>query len=190
MKKIKLFVAIAMVLAVGTVQTSCIGKFKLTGKLLNWNRHIDDKFVNELVFLGLAIVQVYTIAVLVDGLILNSIEFWSGSNPVSMNEGEKETKVIEQDGVKYLVTATQNRFDFIQLEGKNKGEAGALVYNPETQTWRYEGDNQSIDLVKLNPDGTALVYLPNGKSYTVENSSNGLATLKSLISSRNFVVER
>ena len=31
--------------------SSCIGSFALHGKLLDWNRNISSKFVNELVFL-------------------------------------------------------------------------------------------------------------------------------------------
>ena len=30
--------------------TSCIGSFSLTNRLLGWNQHVGNKFVNELVF--------------------------------------------------------------------------------------------------------------------------------------------
>jgi hypothetical protein len=190
MKKSKVFFAIALVMAISFVQTSCIGSFKLSGKVLKWNKGLGNKFINELVFLLLVVVQVYSITMLIDGLILNTIEFWTGSNPMAMNAGEYETKVVEQNGVKYQVTASQNRFDFIQLEGAQKGQTGALVYNPDTQTWSYEGQNQSIRLLKLNADGTATAYLPNGQSKTVDGSGNGLASLKAFARSVHYYAER
>lgn len=74
----------ALLLAfVGLVGTSCIGSFSLTSGIADWNRKVsEEKWVNELVFLGLVIIPVYGFAILVDAILLNSIEFWSGSNPV------------------------------------------------------------------------------------------------------------
>lgn len=51
MKKNYLSVAIVIALAASMVSTSCIGSFSLTNKLLSWNNTIDNKFINELVFL-------------------------------------------------------------------------------------------------------------------------------------------
>ncbi|MDE6279855.1 MAG: DUF3332 domain-containing protein, partial [Paramuribaculum sp.] len=62
--------------------SSCIGSFSLTNKLLSWNRQVDNKFVNELVFFAFWILPVYEVAGAADLLVLNSIEFWSGSNPM------------------------------------------------------------------------------------------------------------
>ena len=73
----------ATTLASSVLFSSCIGSFGLTNKLLDWNRNIDSKFVNELVFVAFWIVPVYEISALADILVLNSIEFWSGNNPVA-----------------------------------------------------------------------------------------------------------
>jgi len=190
MKKINVFFSIAIVIAIGFAQSSCIGSFKLTNKVHHWNQNLGNKFVNELVFLVFVIVPVYEISLLIDGVILNLIEFWTGSNPMAMNAGEHETKIVEQNGVKYQVTASQNRFDFIQLEGPQKGTKGALVYNPTIQTWSYEGNNQSIKLVQLSKNGTANVFLPNGKLVNVENTQKGLATLKAIVNTRTLIAEK
>ncbi len=190
MKKFTAVIAIAIVLAIGYTQTSCIGSFKLTNKVLEWNKGLGDRFVSELVFLVLVVVPVYEISLLIDGLVLNTIEFWTGSNPMAMNAGDHETKIIEQNGLKYSVTASQNRFDFIQLEGPNKGTAGALVYSPESKSWSYEGANQSIKLVELTKNGTANAFLPNGKTFNVEPNQNGVATLKVFVNTRSQVAEK
>ncbi len=68
--------------AAGT--SGCIGGFNLTHKLYGWNLGIGDgRWIAWLVFLAFVIVPIYQITLIVDALILNSIEFWSGSNPVS-----------------------------------------------------------------------------------------------------------
>ena len=83
---------VCAVLAGSILFTSCIGSFKLWNNLKDWNQGVGNKFVNELVFIALHIVPVYEIAYLADVIVFNSIEFWSGSNPVASNE-TKEIKV-------------------------------------------------------------------------------------------------
>ncbi len=183
MKRIKKFLAVMLIIALGIFQTSCIGSFSLTSSLHSWNSNVGSKIVNELVFIAMVIIPVYEVTILVDGIVLNTIEFWSGSNPMTMQEGETDTQIVQQNGVKYRVTASKNRFDFEQLKGQEKGTKGALVYNPETQSWSYEGENQSFKLVEMANNGTANVFLPNGKVINVEANGNGLALLKSVVSS-------
>jgi len=190
MKKLNAFAAIVIIMAIGYTQSSCIGSFKLTNKVLQWNRGLGDKFINELMFLVLIVVPVYEISLLIDGLILNTLEFWTGSNPMAMNAGEQESKIVEQNGIKYQITASQNRFDFIQLEGSQKGTSGALVYNPESRSWCYEGNNRSIKLVELTNSGNAAAYLPNGKTYNVAPNQFGVAALKAIVNSSTIVAER
>ena len=190
MRKIQISLAALMVLSLSFVQTSCIGGFKLTNKVYDFNKNLGSKFVNELVFLLMVIVPVYEISLLIDGLIINSIEFWTGSNPMAMNTGETETKIIEQNGTKYQVTASHNRFDFIQLEGVNKGVSGALVYDDIAGIWSYEDGLRSLKLLKLNADGTAAAFLPNGKQVDLVVGSDGLATLKSALKSYHFMAEK
>lgn len=190
MKKFTAFIAIALMIVIGYTQTSCIGSFKLTNKVLEWNKSLGNKFVNELVFLVFVVVPVYEISILIDGLVLNTLEFWTGSNPMAMNPGEHETKIVEQNGIKYQITASQNRFDFTQLEGPQKGTSGALVYNPTSKSWSYEGANQSIKLVELTKNGTANVFLPKGKSFNVDVNQNGVAALKAIVNSRTLVAEK
>lgn len=190
MKKINVFFSIVIIIAIGFAQSSCIGSFKLANKVHKWNQGLGNKFVNELVFLVFIVVPVYEISLLIDGLILNTLEFWTGSNPMAMKTGDQETKIVEQNGLKYQVTASQNRFDFTQLEGSEKGAKGALVYNPAKQTWSYEGNNKSIKLIELTKQGTANVFLPNGEIINVDNTQNGIATLQAIIKSKSLIAEK
>ena len=96
----KSYLTIAVVLALGASMTlqSCLGSFALSNKVLNWNRQVGDKFVNELVFVAFWILPVYEMSLLADILVINSIEFWSGENPVVA-----QTKVVDGKDAKYLV---------------------------------------------------------------------------------------
>ena len=88
----KHFKLTALLLSATILLTSCIGSFGLTNKVLDWNKSVGDKFVNELVFIALHIVPVYEISIFIDVVVLNSIEFWTGDNLVAE---PGETKVVK-----------------------------------------------------------------------------------------------
>ena len=73
---------IPVLLAACILLTGCTGPFALTKKLHSWQTGFDDKWVDEVAFLGCIILPVYSLATLADGLILNSVEFWTGENPM------------------------------------------------------------------------------------------------------------
>ena len=54
----KHFKLMAAMLSVTLVLTSCIGSFNLTNKVKSWNEGLGNKFVNELVFIGMHIIPV------------------------------------------------------------------------------------------------------------------------------------
>ena len=61
----------------------CYGEFALTKELYRFNGDIHpNSFVQSLVMWALALLWVYSIAILVDVVILNLIEFWTGDNPM------------------------------------------------------------------------------------------------------------
>jgi hypothetical protein len=88
------------VLALGAVAaqgTGCIGSFGLFNKVLDWNKGVSgNKFLNWLVFLAFLIVPVYEFVLLADFLVLNSIEFWSGKNPISDASGAPGERRVAQ----------------------------------------------------------------------------------------------
>ncbi len=93
-------VALATALA---FSTGCWGSFGLSRKLWGWNDHVSqEKFAKWLVFLGLCIIPVYEVSVFADSVLFNSIEFWSGKNPITMNEGDREVMAVRTDGGVHL----------------------------------------------------------------------------------------
>ena len=146
----------ALLLAATIVLSSCVGSFRLTNNIKDWNEGLGDKFVNELVFVALHIVPVYPIAMFVDGVVLNSVEFWTGDNPVAE---VGETKVVKNsNGDEIEIVATENGYSL-----SNGETAMNLVFDKEQQLWSAEYNNQVTKLVKLNGDNTAQLFVGDGE---------------------------
>ena len=85
-----------------------------------------------------------------DALVINSIEFWSGTNPMA-NVGD--VKKVKGENGDYLVKTLENGYS-ITKEGEDS--AMELIYNKEANTWNVIADGVSTELLKMNNDGTAL----------------------------------
>lgn len=165
MKKTTLFIMSALLVFTSTLQ-SCIGSFNLTKKVYEFNRSLGDKWIQELVFIVFCVVPVYEIAVFVDAVILNLIEFWTGSNPMSMNEGDIEIQYKKGiDGNTYKLTATKNKLQILQLDGVAKGKEMAFVYNPDNTSWSIEKDGVATVIAKINYNDMGIA-----ENYTIYNS--------------------
>jgi hypothetical protein len=75
---------LAAALALSISSTSCLGPDNLYNNVKNWNAEVTDQdWLNEAIFLGLNIIPVYGIALFVDIVVLNTINYWTGNNPVN-----------------------------------------------------------------------------------------------------------
>ena len=172
MKKKSLTLLVAATLASSVLFSSCIGSFGLSNKLLDWNRNIDSKFVNELVFVAFWIVPVYEISALADILVLNSIEFWSGSNPMA---SIGEVKKVKGENGNYLVETLENGYS-ITKEGETASME--LIYDKDLNTWNVVAEGVSTELLQINNDGTAQMTLPNGEDLTVTLDAQGVSAAR------------
>jgi hypothetical protein len=67
--------------------TACFGSFWLTRRVYRFNQTVSpDKWIQWIVFLGLAFIPVYLFAGAIDVIFGNSVEFWTGKNPIAANE--------------------------------------------------------------------------------------------------------
>ena len=108
-------VAIAVLLCFGQSSAACWGKFNLTRKLWGFNNTVSDsKWLKWLLFLAFTIVPIYEISALADALVLNSIEFWSGQNPVTANEVREDTRVVDGKTVHSVMTAEKLRIEIAE----------------------------------------------------------------------------
>lgn len=143
MKRIQNLVLAAAFVVVILGQTGCIGSFTLTNKVYDWNKNeVGGKWGSELVFLAFVIIPVYEVTLFADGVVLNTIEFWTGSNPLAMKAGEKESKIVQNGNDVYQITAEQNKVHVAKIAGENEGQTGDFVYNPENSTWAFVADGK------------------------------------------------
>lgn len=156
----------AIVISFLATTSGCFGGFNLTRKVYNFNRTVsDNKWIQELVFLGLVIVPVYTIATIIDAIFLNSIEFWTGDNPVNASSAPT-TRVVERGDTRIVqtMTAAQDRKTMILEEFR----AGELV---KTTTMRHDAGAPAISTEVRYPDGRTerhLTRLEADGSATIE----------------------
>lgn len=176
MKKRYLPVAIALVLTGSLLSTSCIGSFALTNKLLSWNQQVGNKFVNELVFFAFWIIPVYEVSCLADVIVLNSIEFWSGDNPVASGkkviDGKDGRYIVECDGKGYTITS------------ENDKSVVRLDFDKDDQTWSVAiPGGESYELMTFIDDTHVVLPAPDGTRSIVELSNNGLMAYRDMVSS-------
>ncbi|MCC5917564.1 MAG: DUF3332 domain-containing protein [Cryomorphaceae bacterium] len=161
MKKRFISASLALMITGTSMLSSCYGEFALTRMVYGWNDTLhDNKFVKSFIFYVFTAVQVYSIAFLGDFIVLNLVEFWTGSNPVAMAPGEKETQVIAHEGKKFEVTATQNQFAVTSLEGEKV--TTYLRFDPEATVWNHvDADGNETALINFiqGEEGNMLEFI-------------------------------
>ncbi len=180
MKKIYLRVAVALTLASSLMMSSCIGSFALTNKLLDWNETIGNKFVNELIFFAFWIIPVYEISALADILVINSIEFWSGSNPVASG-----TKVIDGEDGRYLVECDGKGYN---IKSENDGSIVRLDFNEDEKSWSVIANGESHTFMTFVDDTHVKMITPDGYQI-VELSQAGVFAYQEIATASHFAMK-
>jgi len=126
-------IALVLVAAVGALSAGCFGKFQLTRKLYDINQSIDEKYVRSAATWILVIP--YAVTGLLDFVIFNVIEFWTGENPVAE---AKRTKVYAQGNGRAVLTLSRD------------GSATVAVIE------RYEGE-RLVSTLRVRDDGLGKV---------------------------------
>ncbi len=173
MKKRFLTVALVCALMAGITLPSCIGSFSLTNKLLTWNQGISNKFLNELVFICFWIVPVYEVSGLADILVINSIEFWSGSSPIA-----KGKSVIDGQDGKYLVDCDGKGYTITRMDS---GKSVRLNFDAEEQTWSVATAQGEYDLFTWVDDSHVKMAMPDGSMQIFETSQQGLYAYQNMV---------
>ncbi len=166
MKKFYLTVGVVLALCASMGLSSCIGSFALTNKVISWNNQVGSKFVNELVFFAFWILPVYEVTALADVLIINSIEFWSGNNPVSAS-----TKVIDTESGRYMVMCDGKGYT---VRNASTGEETRLNFDSEDQTWAIEINGQDVPFMTFVDANHVKMLSPAGDFKTIELSEQGV----------------
>ncbi len=173
----------ACALALGLLASGCYGPFNLTRRLYKWNGQVGTKWENEFVFIILAWVPVYSIAVLGDGIVFNSMEFWTGKNPVDA-PGRSElpqTKhiarghnaaVLTYQPIAQGATLTVQQF----ADGR---PAGSLRIEPrDGMTVGTDAEGKTVLTAQALSDGSVVVNNAQGKQVAAY-SADQVARLRS-----------
>jgi hypothetical protein len=170
----KNFKLVAVLLSMSLMLSSCIGSFNLTNKVKDWNEGLGNKFVNELVFIGMHIIPVYPLTLLADGVVLNTIEFWTGSSAISKKENG--TKIVKnQKGENVAVTSCADGYVI-----SNGAEELKLQFNEADNSWSVEYNNTVNKLISIDGDNAQL-YMLNGETMNVTLDEAGVAMARQMV---------
>lgn len=159
--------ATAIMIASSILLSSCIGSFGLTNKVFDWNKKVGDKWVNELVFFAACVVQVYSITIFIDGVVLNTIEFWTGDNPVAQID-----QTVEGENGIYSIKSSDTGYTITEI---NTGEVTTLNYDSNSRTWSATIDGNTIDFLTFVDETHVKLY---GSDNIIELSENGVMAYK------------
>jgi hypothetical protein len=126
-------IALMLVAAVGALSAGCFGKFQLTRNLYDINQSIDDKYVRSAA--TWIFVIPYALTGILDFVIFNVIEFWTGENPIA---SVPVTKVHAQGNARTVLTLSRD------------GSATVAVIE------RYEGE-KPVSTLRVRDDGAGNV---------------------------------
>ena len=149
-----------LVLAAAVAAAGCYGPFRLTKKLHAWNDDVGEKWVKEGVFLGMVIIPVYGFAVLGDAIIFNSMEFWTGDNPIA----SRRIRTI-QDGDKQVVMSYRpedRSLKLVSMEGGRHVSTVILEPDGKGRMVARSGDGELLMLAKSQGD-EVVIRSPSGK---------------------------
>lgn len=148
----------------------CYGNFALTRKVYDFNGSVtQDKYINNLVFWLMSFIPVYPLAATVDVVLLNTIEFWTGSNPLAMEAGAEKIQYATIDGNEFKLRMTNDTLSIEELSGANKGQLVEVKYDAASQSWYLQQESSKLKIATMQGDMLNLIY-PSGNTLNVELS--------------------
>lgn len=176
MKKTLIRVSLILTVCASLGLSSCIGSFALTKRLMAWNQTIGNKVVNELVFIAFWVLPVYEVSALADVLVINSIEFWSGDNPMACGT----TRIDGTDGQRYLVKCDGHGYD---ITSENDGTTVRLDFDATAQRWDVTTPaGQTYELMTFIDADHVSLPAADGTRTTVPLTADGLLAYRAAAS--------
>jgi hypothetical protein len=143
-----------LILSMGT---GCIGNFGLSGKVRQFNLETSqDRWGREIVFVVLYVIPIYPFAGLLDILVFNSIEFWTGTNPINGSASVTPIAMDEwttEDGTKVTMQGLpDNSIDVNVVRANGDTRFFNLTRTDEGVTARDEAGNVIVSAADLPMD--------------------------------------
>jgi hypothetical protein len=149
-----LVISMLLILSMGT---GCIGNFGLSGEVRKFNLDVSqDRWGREIVFVVLYVIPVYPISGLLDVLVFNSIEFWTGTNPINGSASVTPIALEEwttEDGTKVTMQGLpDNSIDVNVVRPNGDTRFFNLTRTDEGVTARDEAGNVIVSAADLPMD--------------------------------------
>jgi hypothetical protein len=142
--------------------TACIGRMATSGLVRNFNLEVtQSQWGRELVFLCLYIIPVYPTAGAIDLIIVNSIEFWTGTNPI--DGGERlaragETRhVVSADGSEATSTLRDDGSIDLEVRAADGSTHFLNVIREEGQVVARDSDGRRVARVDSSTGEVATI---------------------------------
>jgi len=184
MKKKHLAVAVVVALTASLTLSSCLGSFAMFNKVKAWNEQVGDKFVNEVVFVAMWILPVYQLSFAADLLVLNAVEFWSGTNPMTA-----QTQIIDGKDARYLVSRDATGYVITNLKDNS---VTRFNFNAADNSWSIQNgaDGPEVTFMTFVDDQHASMLTPDGSFTIVELSQAGVYAYQQLVGSQTLMAQR
>jgi hypothetical protein len=146
---------------VSVTASACIGRMAVTREVSKFNLSVtDEKWGRELTFFVLHVIPVYPLAYMADIWIVNSLEFWTGENPVSGEDrlaraGERR---IERGADGSLAAATVREDGSLDLELYASDGSAHVVNLARARCGDVVASSpDGRELGRMHPDGSIVV---------------------------------
>jgi hypothetical protein len=94
----KMLRKMALVCVLAVLPSGCIGTGALNGKVKEFNlKTVENRWARAGLFLGLQALWITRVAAVADLFVVNSIEFWSGTNPVNGRVALADVSISEAE---------------------------------------------------------------------------------------------
>lgn len=137
--------------------TACTGSFKLTKTINNFHRAQSNKWMDEVIFLGCVILPVYFFGTLGDAIILNSVEFWTGKNPMT-EVGDLEKSKTIQDGQKVAVISYGKDFNTLNITTSTSPDAPITIQKTDKGVLLKDSNGKVLFTSTKDDNGGVSVY--------------------------------
>lgn len=138
--------------------TGCTGSFNLTRKVYNFHRSQDDKWADELLFLGTIFLPIYGISTFADAVIFNSIEFWTGDNPVDMVEVDNNMKFVKEGSSEATISFNQENQQITIDAQTAQGDSTVIIEKNEGLVRALDKDGNLLYVSTRDGNGQVSVY--------------------------------
>jgi hypothetical protein len=183
MKRASRLLAVLCVALFSVQMSGCFGNFALTRAMWDFNKNVSpNKFIQWAVFLVMVIVPVYEIGTFVDAIVINSIEFWTGQNPVSNAETpDTHSRVVRLSPEDTLRLSRDADSGVMKVELQRAGQAPLVRYFEPLDDGMVVRDEAGALLVQAREQADGEVAVTDAAGTTVAlHSTEAVAQARQL----------